>query len=60
MYNKPEGCESTNHESEDCYGEIWQCEKCGKKFCFAEGTDDHPELCDNCWVERFAPTKVLL
>lgn len=51
------GCQSTNHTV--CYGELWTCESCGKSFCFAEGTDNHPELCDNCWVKRqndIAPT----
>src|SRR5688500_3910046 len=31
-----EGCESTNHI--DCYGELWQCGKCGKTVCCAEGS----------------------
>lgn len=46
------GCQSTNHTH--CYGELWQCAACGKTVCYAEGTDDHPELCDDCWVKRFA------
>lgn len=37
----------------NCYGVLWQCEACGKTVCCAEGTDDHPELCDDCWVARF-------
>ncbi|MCB0094157.1 MAG: hypothetical protein KDE46_00500 [Caldilineaceae bacterium] len=46
------GCQSTNHT--ECYGELWACANCGKIVCFAEGTDNHPELCDDCWVERYA------
>jgi hypothetical protein len=46
------GCQSTNHS--ECYGELWQCAACGKTVCYAEGTDDHPELCDACWAKRFA------
>lgn len=45
------GCQSTNHA--DCYGELWQCAACGKTVCYAEGTDDHPDLCDECWAARF-------
>jgi hypothetical protein len=44
------GCESTNHTQ--CYGELWQCTTCGKTVCYAEGTDDHRELCDDCWVKH--------
>jgi hypothetical protein len=47
------GCQSTNHTV--CYGELWQCAACGKTVCGNEGTDDHPELCDDCWVARFDP-----
>lgn len=43
------GCQSTNHAF--CYGELWQCVGCGKTVCYAEGTDNHPELCDDCWVQ---------
>jgi len=46
------GCQSTNHT--ECYGELWTCENCEKTVCFAEGTDNHPELCDDCWVQRYA------
>jgi hypothetical protein len=45
------GCQSTNHMV--CYGELWQCSACGKTVCCNEGSDDHPELCDDCWVARF-------
>lgn len=34
------------------YGELWQCANCKRSFCFAEGTDDHPELCDACWCAQ--------
>jgi len=51
-----EGCESTNHsECFDYRGEepaLWQCEKCRRWFCYAEGTTIDPELCDDCWVEK--------
>ena len=43
------GCQSTNHRS--CYGELWLCKRCGKTVCCAEGTDNDPELCDDCWLE---------
>ena len=42
------GCQSTNHT--ECYGILWQCTNCGKRVCCAEGSDNHPELCDDCWV----------
>lgn len=48
------GCQSTNHTK--CYGELWQCSACHKMVCYAEGTDNHPELCDDCWAQRYAPT----
>ena len=47
------GCESTNHDL--CYGELWQCSQCGKTVCAAEGSDDDPELCDDCWVAKHYP-----
>ncbi len=43
------GCQSLNHE--ECYGELWQCAVCGKRVCYAEGTDNLPDLCDDCWVK---------
>ena len=47
---KPTGCESTNHRvPEDCYGELWQCSRCGKSICHQEGSTDRPDLCDDCW-----------
>jgi hypothetical protein len=45
------GCQSTNHDF--CYGVLWQCSACGKTVCCAEGTDDHRELCDDCWAAKF-------
>ena len=48
-----EGCESTNHR--DCYGELWQCGTCGKTVCCAEGSSHDPELCDDCWAEKYSP-----
>ena len=50
------GCESTNHD--ECYGELWQCIICGKTVCHAEGTDNDPDLCDDCWVSKHHPTLV--
>jgi hypothetical protein len=41
------GCQSDHSGS--CYGVLWQCAACGKTVCCAEGSDDHPELCDDCW-----------
>lgn len=49
------GCQSTNHTK--CYGELWQCAACGKTVCYAEGTDNQPDLCDDCWVNQVAPNK---
>jgi hypothetical protein len=46
------GCQSTH--AGPCYGELWQCAACGKIVCFAEGSDNHPELCDACWCKRYA------
>lgn len=43
------GCQSANHT--ECYGELWQCASCGKTVCYAEGTDNLPELCDDCWIK---------
>jgi len=37
-----------------CYGDPWTCDRCGKTVCCAEGTDDHPELCDDCWAAEFS------
>lgn len=48
------GCQSTNHAV--CYGELWQCAVCGKTVCCNEGSDDHPELCDDCWAALFTPS----
>lgn len=44
-----DGCQSTNHRR--CYGDLWQCEQCGRVVCCNEGTTDQPELCDDCWCE---------
>ncbi len=44
-------CQSTNHHKHR--GELWQCENCHKWVCENEGTDNHPELCDSCWAEKF-------
>ena len=44
------GCQSTHPGP--CYGELWQCSACGKTICYVEGSDDHPELCDDCWVKQ--------
>ena len=50
------GCESTNHDQ--CYGELWQCSACGKTVCSAEGTDDRPDLCDDCWMAQHRPPSI--
>lgn len=47
------GCHS-NHPG-PCYGELWCCAACTKTVCYAEGTDNHPELCDSCWVKQYGP-----
>lgn len=47
------GCQSTNHT--ECYGELWQCARCGKMVCYAEGTDNDIDLCDDCWVQTHEP-----
>lgn len=36
----------------DHYGALWKCAECGYWFCFAEGTDNDPELCDSCWSKK--------
>jgi hypothetical protein len=45
------GCQS-NHAG-PCYGELWQCVTCDKTVCFAEGSNHHPELCNECWVKSY-------
>jgi hypothetical protein len=45
------GCQSTNHTH--CYGPLWQCTACGKTVCSAEGSDDDPQLCDDCWAMKY-------
>ncbi len=45
------GCQSTHPGP--CYGELWPCASCGKTICCAEGTDNHPELCDDCWCQQY-------
>ena len=43
------GCQSRNHTL--CRGELWICERCGKRICWEEGSTDLPEICDDCWVD---------
>ncbi|MGB7876699.1 MAG: hypothetical protein WBL25_20135 [Anaerolineales bacterium] len=43
------GCQSDNHSQ--CREELWICERCGKRICWEEGSEDLPEICDDCWVE---------
>ena len=43
------GCESKNHT--ECKGELWTCERCGKRICWEEGSTDLIEICDDCWVD---------
>jgi hypothetical protein len=43
------GCQSQNHIL--CKGELWTCEQCGKRVCWEEGSEDLPEICDDCWVD---------
>lgn len=40
-------CEGTHPRH---YGELWTCSRCGGRFCWAEGTDNRPDLCDRCWM----------
>ncbi len=47
------GCQSLNHNV--CYGGLWRCGQCGKTVCYAEGIDDDPDLCDDCWVQTHDP-----
>lgn len=46
------GCQSTNHTQ--CYGPLWQCGGCRKKYCQCEGhaDDGYFELCDDCWEKK--------
>ena len=48
------GCQSTNHTH--CVGELWQCANCSKFICWAEGTDHDPDICDDCWSEKYQHT----
>ena len=43
------GCQSQNHAQ--CKGELWTCERCGKRVCWEEGSADLLELCDDCWYD---------
>lgn len=43
-------CQSTHPGS--CYGILWQCAACRKTVCCAEGSDNRPELCDDCWCQQ--------
>ncbi|MBC8438479.1 MAG: hypothetical protein H8D87_02185 [Deltaproteobacteria bacterium] len=43
------GCQSRNHT--ECKGELWDCERCGKRVCWEEGSTDLIEICDDCWVD---------
>ena len=43
------GCQSRNHT--ECRGELWVCERCGKRICWEEGSTDLIEICDDCWVD---------
>ncbi len=54
--NRDPQCQSTH--TGECYGPLWQCEDCHKTVCCAEGTTDHSELCDDCWMARFHPVAV--
>jgi len=47
--NRIVGCQSDNHSA--CYGELWECRRCHKIVCYQEGTEDLPEICDNCWSD---------
>jgi len=49
------GCQSTH--AGPCYGVLWQCAACEKTVCCAEGTDNHPELCDDCWCQQYGHQK---
>lgn len=42
-----EGCHSAG--THNCYGDLWTCKGCGHTFCCAEGSDNMPELCNECW-----------
>ena len=44
-----EGCHSAGLHS--CYGGLWTCTGCGNRFCDAEGSDNMPELCNDCWFK---------
>ncbi len=46
-------CESENHDTcyeyDDGVVDLWQCEKCKKNLCYADGAaDSNYELCDSC------------
>lgn len=43
------GCQSKNHTQ--CKGEFWICERCGKRICWKEGSENLPGLCNDCWVD---------
>lgn len=48
-----QGCQSSGHGGK-CRGELWQCAECGRAVCYAEGSDNDFELCDDCWCKKHA------
>lgn len=45
-----QGCDNHTHGS--CYGELWDCERCKRAICYAEGSSEKPELCDECFSKE--------
>lgn len=48
----PDGCQSAAHDHADCWGDLWQCAGCGNSVCYEDGSDNDPELCDECWNKK--------
>lgn len=44
--------ECQSQHSGGCYGPLWQCKQCGKTTCCAEGSDNKPDLCNDCWSTK--------
>jgi len=44
------GCQSRSHVDCAVETELWECAKCHRKFCYADGgADEFPDYCDDCW-----------
>lgn len=50
MTKTQRGCQSTHPGP--CRGNLWQCAECKRQVCYADGSDNDLELCDDCWNDK--------